>query len=225
MSECRICATSCTLNLCTSECILDLLHSWKKASFPLWMSRGSTKEKVKRESVFFLRGEFFFLYIREQGNFSRWIVKNWTLCVQFFENAISVFCFSFGSIYWYINFVIFEMENSNFFEREFYLMNELWILRVHLMRLKNENENLQESKKTKIRTLVNLVASESFAHYANETFQVHFFFLCIYIILDICTRTGLYIISSIFLFFFLSYFFLFHKQSLSYSIANFTLRI
>lgn len=93
------------------------------------------------------------------------------------------------------------------------------------MRLKNENENLQESKKTKIRTLVNLVASESFAHYANETFQVHFFFLCIYIILDIYTRTGLYIISSIFLFFFLSYFFLFHKQSLSYSIANFTLRI
>lgn len=163
--------------------------------------------------MFFLRGEFFFLYIREQGNFSRWIVKNWTLCVQFFENAISVFCFSFGSIYWYINFVIFEMENSNFFEREFCLMNELWILRVHLMRLKNENENLQESKKTKIRTLVNLVASESFAHYANETFQVHFFFLCIYIILDICTRTGLYIISSIFLFFFLSYFFFFFTNS------------
>lgn len=67
----------------------------EKGFFPLWMSRGSTKEKVKRESVFFLRGEFFFLYIREQGNFSRWIVKNWTLCVQFFENAISSFLFFF----------------------------------------------------------------------------------------------------------------------------------
>lgn len=49
------------MNLCTPECILDLLHSWKKASFPLWMSRGSMKKKIERECVF--RGEFFFLYI------------------------------------------------------------------------------------------------------------------------------------------------------------------
>lgn len=76
-------------------------------------------------------------------------------------------------------------------------MNELGILRVHLIRLKNKNENLQKSKKTRIRTLVNLVASESFAHYANKTFQVRFFLLCIFIssLLDICTKTGLYIIS------------------------------
>lgn len=84
-------------------------------------------------------------------------------------------------------------------------MNELGILRVHLIRLKNKNENLQESKKTRIRTLVNLVASESFAHYANKTFQVRFFLLCVFIssLLDICTKTGLYIISISFIFFFL----------------------
>lgn len=198
----RICATSCTLNLCTPECILDLLHSWKKASFPLWMSRGSMKKKIERECVF--RGEFFFLYIYipRTENFSRWMVKNWTLCTIFLERD-SVFFFFW--IDWYINF--WNGKIQIFSKQSFRLVNELGILRVHLIRLKNKNENLQESKKTRIRTLVNLVASESFAHYANKTFQVRFFLLCIFIssLLDICTKTGLCIISISFIFFFLNF--------------------
>lgn len=153
----------------------------------------------------FSRRIFLFIYIyifREQGIFHDewWKIE---LCVQFFWNAIRFFFFFW--IDWYINF--WNGKIQIFSKQSFRLVNELGILRVHLIRLKNKNENLQESKKTRIRTLVNLVASESFAHYANKTFQVRFFLLCVFIssLLDICTKTGLCIISISFIFFFLNF--------------------
>lgn len=93
MSECRICATSCTLNLCTSECILDLLHSWKKASFPLWMSRGSTKEKVERECVFLTRRIFLFIYSWAGEFFTMNSEKLNFVCTIFWERDFSFLFF------------------------------------------------------------------------------------------------------------------------------------